>query len=149
MKLEVGKYYRTREGEKVGPMRGHADGGWYAANDKCERGWYDNGARFYGSRDSTIIAEWTDEPAAPKPSATGPVRTVTRKEIVPGVYGDVSVSWGRGSDEIALCLVKHGEKADYVGHCFLTATDIRAAIATLTEIAEALEYAACGGELAG
>ena len=53
----------------------------------------------------------------------GPVRTVTRKEIVPGVYGAVGVQDG--------CLVN----VAYMR----TADELRAAAATLIEIADALE----------
>lgn len=52
-----------------------------------------------------------------------PVRIVTRKEIVPGTYGRVRITSG-----------------GYVHvNSMKDASDIRAAIATLTEIAEAME----------
>ena len=76
MQIEAGKYYRTRDGRKVGPT-------------------------------------WTDG---------------TRKEIVPGVYGNVIV-WNDGSGDVSVINMR-------------TATELRAVIATLTEIADALE----GGE---
>jgi len=78
--------------------------------DEC---WNDNCTRFW-FHSIGISAEYVNE---------GPVRTVTRKEIVPGSYGKVRVTAGM-----------------YVHvNSMSTATDIRAAIATLTEIAEALE----------
>lgn len=58
---------------------------------------------------------------------TGPVRTVTRKEIVPGTYGKVKVDlYDDGSPLLRLDFPK-------------SIAEIRAAIATLTEIADALE----------
>ena len=54
----------------------------------------------------------------------GPVRTVTRKEIVPGVYGQLRV-YPDGEVRIVAST--------------LEVRNIRAAIATLTEIADALE----------
>ena len=57
----------------------------------------------------------------------GPVRTVTRKEIVPGTYGKVKVDlYDDGSPLLRLDFPK-------------SIAEIRAAIATLTEIADALE----------
>lgn len=65
MQLEVGKYYKTRDGRKVGPMvnREVGDGyPWY-----CEGGvgfWSDAGVRQKkDSAHSDLIAEWTDTPA--------------------------------------------------------------------------------------
>jgi len=125
MKLEVGKYYRTRDGEKVGPMRadprGRARGFEWA--DEHDWAWRADGT-FDIRRlecDEDLIAEWVDEPAAPQPA--GPVRTITRKEVVPGTYGDVFVD--EDGD------VRVGYMSD--------AADIRAAIATLSEIADAME----------
>ena len=65
---------------------------------------------------------------------TGPVRTVTRttREIVPGVYGMVKVTTCPSSP-----LGVVGINLTYDG--WWTAAELRAAIATLTEIAQALE----------
>lgn len=124
LKLEVGKYYKTRDGRKVG-ITGYneweerfpydADNGHtYTANGTV---WSDNPVC------SDLIAEWTDAP-------TGPVRTVTRKEIVPGKFGLVRVIEGHPD----------GMHVDLVRSLTLTDdTELRAAIATLTEIADALE----------
>ncbi len=59
-----------------------------------------------------LIAEWTD----------GPIRTVTFKEVVPGVYGKLTVHQC-GDYSITPC----------------TVSDLRAVIATLTEIADAMD----------
>lgn len=117
MKLEVGKYYRTRDGRKVGPMQKFNS---YRNRHPWESHgclWTDDGVAYLGMYpDQNIRAEWIDEPASP-------VRTVTRKEIVPGTYGKVRVTGGM-----------------YIHvNSMSTATELRAAIATLTQIAEALE----------
>lgn len=64
----------------------------------------------------------------------GPVRTVTHKEIVPGVYGHVNVDNGRKGVGISI-------SKDHSAYSFLymSIADLTAAIATLTEIREAME----------
>ena len=123
MQIEAGKYYRTRDGRKVGPAwtDGNQPHPWCVPFDESEHWYRDDGASCLGNAGYDIIAEWTEAP-------TGPVRTVTRKEIVPGVYGNVIV-WNDGSGDVSVMNMR-------------TATELRAAIATLTEIADALE----GGE---
>lgn len=125
MKPKVGTYYRTAGGEQVGPMR---KGYWSAApfgakvvGSRCNHlCLYDEDGRAHMGRNYDLVAEWGDEPEA---QPAGPVRTITRKEIVPGVYGEVTVD----------------DDGDVrVGYMHDAAT-IRAAIATLTEIADAME----------
>ena len=97
MKIEAGKYYRTRDGRKVGPIElSEPSRGWATAPGYLNSTWYTQENQVYGDcvgrvsihgecpRD--LIAEWTDEPATPKPSPF-----VTRRELVPGVYGKISV----------------------------------------------------------
>jgi len=63
--IETGKFYRTRDGRKVGPMRRQAFG-WVAskriiATDQCD--WYEGGNfSLYRDREHDLIAEWVDEP---------------------------------------------------------------------------------------
>lgn len=68
LKLEAGKYYRTRDGRKVGPMEFHSDVGLI---EKLGDGriWSTNG-EFVGSpeRDVDLIAEWVDEPKKGEPA---------------------------------------------------------------------------------
>ena len=129
--IEAGRFYRTEAGGKVGPTRRisyspHSP--WPFACDfpDSKTGLLYvklNGETQSGMGDHTtpnLIAEWTDAP-------TGPVRTVTRKEIVPGNYGAVALH--RADDGIDISVGLHSD--DLSG--------IRAAIATLTEIADALE----------
>ena len=129
MKLEVGKYYKTRDGRKVGPMaieesqdstsfhwnvQGAGVGRWDESGD-------DGYASTFTVADGDLIAPWT---AAP----TGPVRTVTRKEIVPGVYGGLEVGQAvNGLVFLAMPIANFGQES------------IDALIANLTVIRDALE----------
>lgn len=63
MQIEKGKYYRTRGGEKVGPMR--PESGDWSIDDGSGRLWSDNGKR-WSRRNSynDIVSEWVDEPTA-------------------------------------------------------------------------------------
>jgi hypothetical protein len=87
MRVEEGKYYRTRDGGKVGPM---GDGGTAFDNNQpvlsARHGkhvslWRLDGSHLFGKTHIDIVAE----------ANTGPVRTVTRKEIVPGEYGKLLI----------------------------------------------------------
>lgn len=73
MQLEVGKYYKTRDGRKIGPMvdaKNGADDHWKSILP-CEgyTYWHDNGSHwFYDERPSDLIAEWSD---AQSPTLSG------------------------------------------------------------------------------
>lgn len=61
LKIQSGRYYRTRDGRKVGPMTDRGKR-W---NWKCPLGrlWMDNGRyEDWGLSDLDLIAEWTDTP---------------------------------------------------------------------------------------
>lgn len=67
MKLEIGRYYRTRDGRKVGPVKvsDHGEGSEWPFSVPQEFVTYrQDGTHFYwgGCRPNDIIAEWTDEP---------------------------------------------------------------------------------------
>jgi hypothetical protein len=131
VKIEAGKFYRTRDGRKVGPMVRHAP-----AHDDMVRGnewpwtapeypvsWREDGTQSFTpgeDRDIDLVTEWTE----------GPVRTVTKKEIVPGVYGEVAVVGPIGASRANVCV--NGN---------LSAAQLRAAAATFLELADALDNA--------
>lgn len=87
LKIEAGKYYKTRDGRKVGPII--SDGMHWRVKDRIDPDevfdWYENG-KFSRIRDSDndIISEWQDE-------TQSPIRTVTRREIVAGNYGLIQI----------------------------------------------------------
>lgn len=76
MKLEVGKYYKTRDGRKVGPMFqwdsdwGHGAHGWqvgHDVDDECttfynEKGdiWRGDGTSDYTGYGGQLVEEWSD-----------------------------------------------------------------------------------------
>ncbi len=128
MQIEVGKYYRTRDGRKVGPM---AQSEWpECAHIEGQGGlWNWNGSPHFPFNEDTdspyLIAEWNEAPTGPVRTVTRKEIVVTRKEIVPGVYGNVIV-WNDGSGDVSVMNMR-------------TATELRAAVATLSEIADALE----------
>lgn len=86
MKIEAGKFYRTRDGRKVGPAEPSGSGGRFEFRGPwCYA--HEEDGRYFGRKESErvldIVAEWSD----------GPVREVvtTRREIVPGVYDRLEV----------------------------------------------------------
>lgn len=119
MRIEGGKYYRTRDGRKVGPMERFGFSGNFRDTPGNGKYWSDSGV---GVNVSDIVAEWS----------RGPVRTVTRKEIVPGVYGRVRVNDGGKAGMVGLW---------FDGHYFKPA-ELRAAAATFIELAAALDEVA-------
>ena len=127
MIIKAGKFYSTENGEKVGPLRPyrHAwdrpDEPAFIEVENDGRLWDKNGVGYGAAKGLDLIAEWTDEP-------TGPVRTVTRKEIVPGTYGYVTTS---GPNDAGVRITFPAAR--------LNAAELRAAAAILTEIADALD----------
>ena len=70
MKIEEGKCYRTRDGRKVGPMRG-VTGDFVADHEDFDlhnHVWTPNGTQWWvkdgDKKKLDLIAEWTDEPEA-------------------------------------------------------------------------------------
>ena len=122
LKLEPDAFYRAEDGSKVGPMIGYRDDTYFDIGYGKEGLWRYDGFDVWDYGKNNLIAPWTTEP-------TGPVRTVTRKEIVPGVYGDVELA---GDDTYSGAF---GIRINTL----MDASRLRAAIATLTEIADALE----------
>lgn len=121
MKIEAGKYYKTRDGRKVGPAYKtdwpSKDCAWAVHSMWLYR---DDGTCGSNESSDDLIAEWTD----------GPVRTVTRREVVEGVYGIVRVDTHR--DQVVISI----DPSD--GHN-PSAAELKAAAAVLLELAGALD----------
>lgn len=122
MQIEAGKYYRTRDGRKVGPLRAtdnsfwpmESRGTWWRANgESCE------GSMARMRKENDIIAEWSE----------GPVRTetVTKRRIVPGVYGGVYVSVGVEGKLVGITVDQ-----------FMTAEELDSLAMVASQLAEAL-----------
>lgn len=64
MKLEVGKFYKTRDGRKMGPMiyAGYIDSNMaFNCVDGC--GWTPHGTEYnYAESENDLVAEWQEEP---------------------------------------------------------------------------------------
>lgn len=120
-----GAYGRTRDGQRVGPLRAFGYG--FIEIEGDGRLWEPDGRfvnemRYDMTRD--LVAEWTED---------GPVRTVTRREIVPGTYGRLGV--GQPFEGVV--------PVGWVGHHHtsyprLNADELDAAARVLTQLAEAL-----------
>lgn len=71
MKIEIGKFYKTRDGRKVGPMRFSMSGDDLFSQDGGDLDgclWGHNGKRrLNGNTETDIIAEWTDAPDLSNP----------------------------------------------------------------------------------
>ncbi|MBJ6135042.1 hypothetical protein JAU75_19555 [Ochrobactrum sp. Q0168] len=83
LNIETGKFYRTRDGRKVGPMKRYNDG-WLNESDGHGRMWRDDGLRYYEESrgdGSDLIAEWVDEPAG---NANAPATTPAIVALIEG-----------------------------------------------------------------
>lgn len=120
MKLEVGKFYKTRNGEVAGPLTTKNKGITFGTDGFSWSEWYSNGrCLLEGEHERDLISEWEE----------GPVRTVSRKEIVPGMYGKVCVQEKvRGGGLFGVAMVSTKDP-----------NELREAAHILNQIAEALE----------
>jgi len=75
-KIEAGKYYRTRDGRKVGPMKdfGWKDGFPFNDEEVVENYFSPDGKAQLGD---DLIAEWVDEPV----KAAAPVQFILRNDV--------------------------------------------------------------------
>lgn len=145
MQIEAGKFYRTRDGRKIGPMRKiFSYGCSWEGNMQIGRVicYYENGAHMPNghAHENDLVSEWTDGTWDSELSAiNGPIRTITRKEIVPGIYGQVKVGeivdvpdCERPDNPAALYIY-----VDFREAC-LSADELEAAAIVLTQIAGVL-----------
>lgn len=127
--MEVGKFYKTRAGLKVGPVTdvggSNRNGNRIATIPgglQNRSSWWTNGRTHleYTSPED-IVGEWVE----PNPE---PVREVTRLEVNPGRFGVLDVG-PQLNGAVSLA---------FVGKTHYDATDIQAAIDVLTKIKGAL-----------
>lgn len=129
---------RTRDGRRATNIRRIDDPIYSFEGDIDGRtlSWTETGNYWFGTEGGAfdLVADW-QEPVSPAPSA-GPVRMVTRPEIVPGVYGRVKVET-TSSDfrQVILALTEPNRVGDF----WLTASELRAASETLSQLADAME----------
>ena len=116
IQLEEGKYYRTRDGRKVGPLLfvGVSDTRaplWATAPGFCEMHWYtqhnphwagDYGnASAYGPTVDDLMEEWPGEPEVTQPPSIGAYIADTAKSIVSGARRGTYGSPERNFERIA------------------------------------------------
>jgi len=126
MKIEAGKFYKTRDGRKVGPMIWVRDGAlpepycmFKAEGEEYSWDYHGHYSHTYsGVSQMDLISEW------PSYDDNGPIREVRRREIVPGVYGIVRLL-SRGSVGVETNLY--------------TAEQLREAAHLFNQLAEVLE----------
>ena len=87
LQIEAGKYYRTRDGRKVGPIVGPDSDGIFDAHEKIDSYipmWRADGRNEffaeYTEPQYDIIAEWVDEPEKPDPDTPKLWRDMTDAE---------------------------------------------------------------------
>lgn len=133
MKIEEGKSYLDERGAKWWPHgrdSGIRQSPWRVMNDYGQiRFVSDDGI---GSEGFRLVSEAPPDPS-PETAPTGPVVVETAKRIVEGVYGLVRVDVHR-SARVFYIDPEDGYQA--------TPEQLRAAAATLTEIADALDEGA-------
>jgi len=129
MRIEDGGYYQSNKGEKHGPMVWEPRG-WFYVENKLGCWLRDGTYQDHHTREhlGDLIAKWTD----------GPVRTVTRREVVAGSYGRVSVR--SASPEQGFATIGLTNQNGYCqDHQYVSAAELKAAAAVLLELAGALE----------
>lgn len=109
MKLEVGKYYRTRDGRKVGPLQPSDNGdagGYYIKDYGLIKPDGRFGYGYYGwSSDLDLVAEWVDEPEQ-KPLPQHPTEL---PDVVALKIADVAREHGYLLSVLELCWITADE----------------------------------------
>lgn len=144
VKLEAGKYYKTRDGRKVGPMRDEGRSVKHpficeiAPTPECSihTAIWECDGKNYELRNLDIVSEWVDYSSCRAVQVDvqreeyGPIRT--RREIVPGPCGkfDIREVW-RSPAEVSLSIFR--------GHDKFTAEELREAAHLFNHLAEVLD----------
>lgn len=138
--IEAGKFYKTRDGRKVGPMVDAGGDDWPFYSDGTDGApcWKRSGEISHKNvcMPLDLISEWPAE-------TPSPVRSVTRTEIVPGVYGRLRVIDDAPDKRngVGVTFVMRGTET-VCSSAALTASELRAASLVLGQLADALS----GGE---
>lgn len=134
MKLEEGKYYKTRDGRKVGPCVKYDEKScYYRLNPKpypySSDGKYCSFVRLDNAvYQQDIIAEWQD----------GPIREVTKKELAPGVYGRFEIEKSKIAED-KIFVAPHLTSTTRLPGVQMTAKELREAAALFIELADYLD----------
>jgi hypothetical protein len=93
VQIEVGKYYRTRDGRMVGPMEWDTHEKWPWDVNGTAQLWDNEGKCDEGSN-FDLIAEWTDEPAVAsfRESQGGEIVSTATGETVATIHAGAMMS---------------------------------------------------------
>lgn len=116
MQLELGKFYKNYMGQKIGPILAYndwtlgkaswSDGTWTYRDDGSWAG------SVSGPDKLDLIAEWRDEPKSPIQEVV-----VTKRKLVPGEYGNLSIYESQGDLRIEFNKSKHtAEELEEAAH---------------------------------
>ena len=138
MKIEAGKYYRTRGGERVGPAKRELAHEYAGKGFVWRVGGYtytEEGACGWEPDDDDIVAEWVaptpDTPTAPDNPC---IKAITRREVVPG-----ELIFDRGACLRITEVAGRGVPHVIINRYAFTATALREAATAFNEIADALD----------
>lgn len=145
MQLEVGKFYKTRDGRKVGPIefRGgelkcfataegpfSKSGHWYTQfNEHYPE--FSGRSSISGEHQDDLIEEWRDEPKSPIQE-----EVVTKRKLVPGEYGRIFVDGAYGETINLAFITSMGKRSGIYG---FTAQELEEASHILAQLAEFLK----------
>lgn len=107
MQIEDGKSYRSRDGNKVGPMRAGPDGTYFHLG----RAYTIAGSYYAGDRESPfdLIDEWRDQPPA-KPADADHVLQFFAFEHLPPSLKEISRPFGQMAETMTKILPRNPER---------------------------------------
>lgn len=141
MKIEPNKFYCTRDGRRVGPIKRGKNserypGDFWIVTDMWGPTWWEDGHVYSGREsDGDIVAEWAGD------DGRLPTRVVSRIEIVSGQYGRMACySPSERKDVVSVALLREGHDVHIdTPHFYLNHEELRAVARSLNALAEALE----------
>lgn len=125
MEIEKGGFYRTRDGRKLGPAKSGFSRGRFEFDGDFDMMHERDGTYCGSERGLDIVSEWTE----------GPVRTVTRREVVPGSYGRLKTL------KVAPSGVSYTKAIVSLEERFYSRDDLTEIISLLAEVRDGLELA--------
>ncbi|SDL06778.1 hypothetical protein SAMN05428953_12638 [Mesorhizobium muleiense] len=107
MQLEDGKFYRSRIGDKTGPMRAGPDGNYFWLGRAYTKDGYYNGDGEPSRHD--LIEEWKDQPPA-KPADTDHVLQFFAFDHLPPALKEISRPFGQMAENMTKTLPRNPER---------------------------------------
>lgn len=134
--IEEGKYYRTRDGRKLGPYHYSDTGGvWIVGDDHMTARFQDGRCNRNRPLPDDLVTEWVDPDPVPVPSA-GPIRMV--RQIVPGAYGRLIIN-GPAYDTISLSFNYRSQRDLACTYSTLNVNEISDLIIILSSIVDVMK----------